>query len=206
MNEIKYEAVFGDQSLFDEAIFGAIAAISNGFVKIYFNDYDKFLIEVMKCNDLPLSDVPEFAIRRIIPEPKRWTQADKDAGRLPDVGVVVFFNKDESLDYFYPINEWLDGDELNVLAHVKAENGIDCVAVYNARYKCTTQLVIKSIKHIESPEEKALRLENEWVDKAFDETAVFSGVTDGESGRLKTHLRRIYKAQLSGELKAPGVE
>ena len=56
---------------------------------------------------------------------------------------------------------------------------------------------------IETPAEKAKREDDEWVNKAWSETAVFAGVTQDEHDRLRIHLRHIYRAQLSGELAAP---
>ena len=78
MNVIRYEPVFGDQGLFNGAPEDAV------YVR-YGRDIFIFSSEI-NCTVGSLRDIPIVAMRRIIPAPKRWTQADKDAGRLPDVG------------------------------------------------------------------------------------------------------------------------
>lgn len=148
---IKYEAVFGDQSLFDNAIGDSVAAINHGDVVFCFNSYNAFLIEVMKCNDLPLSELPVFAMRRIIRTPT-WNIADQKAGKLPEVGCKVF-------------------DKIN-------ENEVIVKAI-NARQVCLELidgfiylLPPNYIDPIESPEEKAARLRSEWCNRAMDYSTI----------------------------------
>jgi len=76
---------------------------------------------------------------------------------------LKFANRKE-FNYYEPIEEFESGDILEVLAHVSGGNGRMCVAVYNKRTCYTTQLVIESIRPLETPEEKAPRLENDFVD------------------------------------------
>ncbi len=185
METIKYEAVFGDQSLFDNAIGDSVAAINHGDVVFCFNSYNAFLIEVMKCNDLPLSYIPEFAMRRIIKTPV-WTKADKDAGRLPEVGSKVEYVLNNEFNIIAPADEFENRDILQILAHVQSESGCMCVAVYNERAHTTTQLVIECIKPIETPEERAQRLRDEWCFEVRN-------MSKGE----------LYDALLSGELQSP---
>ena len=138
--------------------------------------------------------VPEgwrmIAMRRIIKEPKRWTWEDKKAGRLPEIGCRV--------DFCHKLNtNWRTGEIKyidNQVAVIKADD-IDRPFVY--------EFDRVEFRPIETPAEKAQREENEWVNKALGETAVFAGVTQDEHDRLRIHLRHIYRAQLSGELAAP---
>lgn len=180
--EIKYEAVFGDQALFDGAIFGSIAVIANDSLKVYFDSYDKFLTEVMKCNDLLLSELPVFAMRRIIQEPKRWTMQDKLAGRLPEVGSMIWFINDMKQV------EFAGTDGGNYLWYFKRDSG----AFGSAYFNC--------FKPIETPEEKAQRERNEWAKKA-------SQFIDDELDCVNIvgeHvMRRFYNALKSGELPVP---
>ena len=94
---MKYEAVFGDQSLFDGAPEDAEMAASvcqmprwytmfNG--KVLFCDSKK---ESWQSADFNHPCSPLLAMRRIIAEPNRWTVEDKKAGRLPEAGCRVSF-------------------------------------------------------------------------------------------------------------------
>ena len=95
---MKYEMIFGDQSLFDGAPECAVIAIKRPFIsgvrseEMYF--FSSTFDAVMKAgssfnfNNVILK-TDEYAERRIIAEPKRWTLEDKKAGRLPEVGVKV---------------------------------------------------------------------------------------------------------------------
>ena len=119
-----------------------------------------------------------IAMRRIIAEPNRWTVADQKAGRLPEVGCKV--------DTF--IGEcMIIGADLN-LKHVAVQ--------YHDGYMDI--LHISKIKPIETPEEKAARLREEWCAKAVGVCGLgMLGITT---------LTRIYDALLSGDLPAPGKE
>ena len=116
------------------------------------------------------------------PKPKRWTVEDQKAGRLPEVG-SVFTHRNETLTCLF-----IDADG-EIWAH-DINNRIVTPSLCNCY-------------PIETPAEKAQREEDEWVNKAWSETAVFAGVAQDEHDRLRIHLRHIYKAQLSGELQAP---
>ena len=74
--KIKYEAVFGDQALFDGAPEDAVS-VRYGKSEYIFDS------EEIKATTGQLRDVPVVAMRRIIKEPKRWTWEDKKAGVLP---------------------------------------------------------------------------------------------------------------------------
>ena len=174
---MKYEAVFGNQELFDGAgtftgLDVVVHSIASG-IKSY-----------ARLSDLTpesLRNHPVCAMRRIIADPKRWTVEDKKAGRLPDVGAKVDGGKVVFVNGF------------NVVTELKS----------GAVIVSSPKTFLNTFNPIETPAEKAQRLEDEWVNKAWSETAVFAGVTQDEHDRLRIHLGHIYRAQLSGELAAP---
>jgi hypothetical protein len=194
---MKYEAVFGDQSLFDGAPECAVIAIKRPFIsgvrseEMYF--FSSTFDAVMKAgssfnfNNVILKTA-EYAERRIIADPKRWTVEDQKAGRLPEVGAIVVS------DGFNEKCEFLGVGMVNGFFVVRLPNGL--ISINSA----------SSFSPIETPEEKAERLEDEWVDAAYGNTYVFACVAKDEKNRLKEHLRSIYKAQISGDLPAPGKE
>jgi len=176
--EIKYEAVFGDQSLFDNAIGDSVAAINHGDVVLCFNSYNAFLIEVMKCNDLPLSDVPEFAMRRIIRTPI-WTVEDQKAGRLPEVGAKLIYTE-----------TW---DAFEFVGVIAGSMRWACKDFQDGFLYFFEQ---SEMSPIETPEEKARRERREWGEKA---SAVFINSSSNQ-------FTSIYDALLSGELPMPKKE
>lgn len=185
----KYIPVFGPQELFDGAPDDAEMAYETAnHVRGYYK----------KCNSLKFFSNSKWvrvlnekamiihAMRRIIKEPKRWTWEDKKAGRLPEVGSLIM--------------------------EVESQYGFEFVGVCAGSKRFAVKDVLDGliyfynkdvISPIETPAEKAQREEDEWVNKAWSETAVFAGVTQDEHDRLRIHLRHIYRAQLSGELAAP---
>lgn len=184
----KYIPVFGPQELFDGAPDDAEMAYETAnHVRGYYK----------KCNSLKFFSNSKWvrvlnekamiihAMRRIIKEPKCWTWEDKKAGRLPEVGCNV-----SSVAYGYVCS---------VVAIDSNSRHIWCQFPDQSVGSCMTF----EINPIETPDEKAQREEDEWVNKAWSETAVFAGVTQDEHDRLRIHLRHIYRAQLSGELAAP---
>ena len=176
---MKYEAVFGNQDLFDGAgTFTGLDVVTRSIASG----------NMMYCRlgDLTpesLREYPVIAMRRIIQEPKRWTVADQQAGRDPKVGCMVMVTSVDECASVAAIN-----------------NDAVCVVFHDGEF---TTLHKSGISPIETTAEKAQRLEDEWVNKAWGETAVFAGVTQDEHDRLRIHLRHIYRAQLSGELAAP---
>ncbi len=191
METIKYEAVFGDQSLFNGMLPDAQFvceeygyAISNGKL-IYCERHNQ------RCgwsNSFKnLNDFIPIAMRRIIKTPV-WTWDDKKAGRLPEVGCKCVGILNEAIKRVVHVNK-----------HIVAVENEKTLNVCNF----THEEFFRNHKPIETPAEKAQRLEDEWVNKAWGETAVFAGVTQDEHDRLRIHLKHIYRAQLSGELKMP---
>ena len=164
---MRYEAVFGDQSLFDgcyDETASIVIATSNGrkFVAGEFTEYG--IVE----GDVK-SDGLRIAMRRIIAEPKRWTVEDQKAGRLPEVGAKCRHGHKEetviAVTENFVVTECLDGA-------VCTTRKFEFMASYNP---------------VETPEEKAARLSEEWVDNATFMTTY-----------------EIYDALLSGELTMPG--
>ena len=84
---MKYEMIFGDESLFDGAPDGIVALrfVNGSGGKLLHCKEGQIdgLVEADFINH------PIVAMRRIIKEPRRWTWEDKKARRLPEVGVVV---------------------------------------------------------------------------------------------------------------------
>ena len=180
MSEIKYEAVFGDQELLSEAgIFTGLDVVTR--------NVDTDLYSYCRREDLTYNYLiknPVVAMRRIIRTPT-WTVADQKAGKLPEVGAELA-HKTQGLCEF--IGRGVDDKTCWAL---KLKSSLIYIADKNW---CSP---------IESPEEKAARLEDEWVDAAYSNTLVFACVAKDENDRLKEHLRAIYKAQISGDLPVP---
>ena len=165
---MKYEPIFGDQSLFDKATRKntvAIYKISENLT-VEFDKYEELLAFLQQQ---PLCDRPDIAMRIIIPEPKRWTVEDQNAGKLPDVG-----------------------------AEFKARGYVwECVRILNNTILAVSGdsycgFELNECKPIESPEEKAARLREEWCNEAG--LVCCLGMTT---------LTRIYDAMLSGDLPVP---
>lgn len=141
---MRYEPIFGDQSLFDKATRKntvAIYKISENLT-VEFDKYEELLAFLQQQH---LCDRPDIAMRRIIRTPT-WTVEDKKAGKLPEVGCRVFDVKNENEVTVKAINN----------RQVCLES--NCGFIY--------LLPPDDIKPIESPEEKAARLRAEWYTKA----------------------------------------
>ena len=154
---MKYEAVFGDQSLFFDAHSDCEVA-GNGHYKI---DCGKVMVwnftEKCWCNS-HTNTITISAMRRIIAEPKRWTLEDKKAGLLPEVGCKV-----ATIRNFDCTVVGVDEERKNIA--IQYENGkLDVVRVH-----CVSQ--------IETPKEKAQREESEFV-MSLMLTSVHSGTSD----------------------------
>ena len=184
--EIKYEAVFGDQSLFD--------GVPEYVEFIRFNDYSREYLwgDSNSINHLTFKDlkaVPIVAMRSIIRTPT-WTTADKEAGRLPDVGCRV--------DFCHKLNsKWRTGEikYIDDQVTVIKTDDIDRPFVY--------EVDRVEFKPIESPEEKAARLREEWCIKALSSCSILSGMQKYELKRFGGYIEDIYDALLSGDLPVP---
>ena len=71
---MKYEPLSGNQSLFTGARENTVAICKVGEnLTLEFHKYEELLAFLQQK---PLCDRPDIAMRRIVPEPKRWTVAD----------------------------------------------------------------------------------------------------------------------------------
>ena len=185
MNEVKYEPIFGDQSLFDGAPDDAEYAgwfcqetrwymILNG--KILFSDGGTWC-----TSDNPYLSADIAAMRRIIKEPERWTLKDQKAGRLPEVGAKLI-HKTRGICEFIGV-----GISEDACWALKQQSGSIYIADKNW------------CQPIETPEEKAARLREEWKNNVI-------AIHHGKRRKMSTStflLDDIYDALLSGELAAP---
>ena len=181
---MKYEAVFGNQELFDGAgtftgLDVVVHSIASG-IKSY-----------ARLSDLTpesLRNHPVCAMRRIIAEPKRWTVEDQKAGKLPEVGAKCRQGHKDEI----------------VVAVTEKFVVTECQDMS----VCTTRkdVFMRSYNPIETPAEKAQRLRSEWVETAIGKTPVYAIADHGYSKQLRIDVSAIYDALLSGELKAPEVE
>ena len=144
MIEIKYEAVFGDQLLFNDVSDKAVIVIKN-------ND-SKYVITEHESSDyfhLSLCQPDSYiAMRRIIKMPV-WTQDDKDVGRLPEVGCKCVGILSEAIKRVVHVNK-----------HIVAVENEKTLNVCNF----THEEFFRNHKPIETPAEKAQRLEDEFVE------------------------------------------
>ena len=117
--EIKFEPVFGDQSLFEDAPDDAIAIRVNDYKLITYY----FLTEehLALTNSRELKAIPIIAMRRIIKVPT-WTKVDQLAGRLPEVG-SKYLGKNELNPEAELICDLIDGDEC-VWGHDKNKKNV----------------------------------------------------------------------------------
>ena len=159
---MKYEAVFGDQSLFFDA-HRDCEMVGNGHHKV---ENGKLMVwnfsEKRWCNS-HTNTIMISAMRRIIAEPKRWTMEDKKAGRLPDVDWVV------------------RATGVNEDARIAAINNDSVCVVFEDGVFVT--LHVSGIAPIEAPDEKAQREEDEFVklmiDLASESQLMSCGFKDG---------------------------
>ena len=127
---------------------------------------------------------PVLAMRRIIAEPNRWTVEDQRAGLLPEVGSIGLTN--------YGRAEYLGNDSTSIdKCHVRYEDGY------------CERIAIEKFTPLETPEEKAARLREEWCIKALSSCSILSGMQKYELKRLGGYIEDIYDALLSGELPIP---
>ena len=143
---MKYEAVFGNQDLFDGAgtftgLDVVVHSIASG-IKSY-----------ARLSDLTpesLRNHPVCAMRRIINEPKRWTVEDQKAGLLPEVGAEVQFNFYQSAVMRQGVIKYIDDQ----IAVIQTED-------FTRPFCYETCKVV--FTPIETPEEKAQREEDEFI-------------------------------------------
>ena len=175
--QIKYEAVFGDQSLLEKE--------SDDVVAVRFNDYTNRCYPITKDKLLSLTFtdlkvIPIVALRRVIHVPT-WTRADHKAGKLPPIGAKHGFNGLGGVFACLFVDcdgyVWSSGDD----------NQIYCSSDYE-------------LQPIETDAERQQREREEWCDKA-------SGLLVSHPSRdYGIKMSNVYDALLSGELKMPEVK
>ena len=175
MNEIKYEAVFGLQELFNGAQNDIVAVRLNDYQCISYGYLTQEKLDALSVAELKA--IPVVAMRRIISTPA-WTVADHKAVGLPEVGCRIYV----------PMMH----EEQNVI--YSSEKVIVSISDNEGAVTRTEVGSIDRIKPIESPEEKAARLREEWCRKC---TSQF--YPRGSNG----FPEMIYDALLSGDLHVP---
>ena len=174
--QYKYEPIFGDQSLFDGAPEDAVAVRVNDCKSITYY----FLTEehLALTNSRELKAIPVIAMRRIIKTPV-WTMADKEDGRLPEVGCEVILRTSGELATVNAVHK-----------------NMVCLTFSDGSF---SPFNVERIDPIETPEEKAARLREEWKNNAIE-------IHHGKRRKMSTStflLDDIYDALLSGELSMP---
>lgn len=180
METIKYEAVFGDQSLFDGAPESAVLSVH--IKRFGVEHYSDIQAAIIMAFQLSSTEVLSVAMRRIIKTPV-WTVADQKAGWLPEVGCLV--KEKITSDYC--------GYECIVRCIFESEV---CVQFDDGSFRIDT---IDGIEPIETPEELAQRLREEWKNNVIE-------IHHGKRRKMSTStflLDDIYDALLSGELQSP---
>ena len=143
---MKYEPVFGDQLLFEgapvdaEAVFKSHDGNSRCVYYRLSHGHERYISA--EWVGVPAVDSQTLnAMRRVNPEPKRWTVEDQKAGRLPDVGAKVDGGKVVFVNGF------------NVVTELKS----------GAVIVSSPKTFLNIFNPIETPEEKAKREEDEFV-------------------------------------------
>ena len=173
--EIKYDAVFGDYRFANST---CEIAMQSSFGEIIEMTFTQPIV------------IPEgwgmIAMRRIIRTPT-WTVADQKAGKLPPIGSKYLAGSDKR--------------EFTCLFHGKG-NGTVSVIGFNSDDEVTGYKV-QYCYPIESPEEKAARLREEWCFNALGSASISSEMQHYEMKRLGEYVGNIYDALLSGDLPVP---
>lgn len=176
---MKYEMIFGDPQLFNHAPDDAVLVSVQYGDFIYFTEQNLQQCKSFNINKYQRCDT-KLAMRRIIQEPKRWTVEDQDAGRLPEVGAEFQTSAGKRKcvitegKFIFTVND-------------------DAIEVYT----------IESAMPLETPEEKAERLREEWCSKALDSAGLLSEMKRYDLKRLSEYISSIHDAMLSGALSAP---
>ena len=177
--QIKYEAVFGDQALFDD-VDHSCEGISTSGRWLRFNHSQDGIVEAFDDD----SKVWVFfgvtctviAMRRIIKTPI-WTKADQQAGKLPEVGAELLH---ESEGYVNFVGEF----DFRWMLRTK-EGGLYLAE----KFYCSP---------IETPEERAKREEVEFV---LSQSLDLPPLTENEFRCYQQGLRAAYR-----KLKMPEVQ
>ena len=183
---MKYEPVFGDQSLFDNAPLGTeLVGHSGGFYK---NSPDGPIY----CGGCTFTtdeyrNIGFIAARRVIRTPT-WTVEDHKAGWLPEVGAEVQFNFYQSAVMRQGVVKYIDDQ----VAVIQTEDVTRPFCYETCKVVFTP---------IETPEEKAERLEDEFVNELMKDGQVI--YTSSEQLAMCRKTARAAYRKLSGALSVP---
>ena len=181
MEKINPAQVFGDQRLFDGAPEECFCVARNAYGDRIFYKAEcgaLFWLYNDEWKPLQVMSCTPLAMRRIIKTPV-WTVADQKEGRLPEVG-SIFTYRDETLTCHF-----IDGDG-EIWAH-----DID--------NKIVTPL-LRDCRPIETPAEKAQRLEDEFFEQVKLE-GMNANTPQKTSSLFELGVRIAYRKHL--ELTAP---
>ena len=178
--EIKYEPVFGPQELFDCASDDAVLAIkdtTSGRIHIFTND--GWIKSGLKHERHIGTSDNQIAMRRIIKAPV-WTMEDQKAGRLPEVGSIFTYRNETLTCHFIDCNNeiWAHDIDNNIVTPV-----------------------LRDCRPIETPTEKAQRLEDEFFEQV-KLGGMNANIPQKTSSLFELGVRAAYR-KLSGELSAP---
>ena len=159
---MKYEPVFGDQSLFydapEDAIFVVYGPVTYGFK----NNISEYTVGQLR-------GTPVVAMRRIIPETKRWTVEDQKAGRLPEVGCECWHCKSKSVKSVIAVTA------THIVINANNSVGVAPRFLLHDEF-------MQYYMPIETPEEKAQREEDEFVD-SLKSVEIHAGVFFNQGAR-----------------------
>ena len=146
---MKYEMIFGDEKLFDGAPDECFCVAKNVYDdSVFYKEIDQCLFwhDGGTWKPLQFMSCAPISMRRIIKEPKHWTWEDKKAGRLPEVGAKCRQGHKDEI----------------VIAVTEKFVVTECQDMS----VCTTRkdVFMRSYNPIETPAEKAQRLEDEFVE------------------------------------------
>jgi len=173
---MKYEAVFGNQDLFDGAgTFTGLDVVTRSIAS-----GNMMYCRLSDLTQQSLREYPVIAMRRIIEEPKRWTVEDQKAGQLPEVGAELLHESEGCVNFVGEFDfRWM----------LRTKEG----GLYLAeKFYCSP---------IETPEEKAERLEDEFVNELMKDGQVI--YTSSEQLAMCRKTARAAYRKLSGALSAP---
>ena len=198
--EYLYTPQFGEQFHFAKGPADAELVANNKFFKFgkkrllqwYAEDQAWRIIENMNF-------VYTFFAGRTVQKITQEADCIQQAIELPEIGSKCVFWFNPHYSYYRHVQaEWLDGDILDVLAHVDNGEGVQCAVVYNSRLHDTVQLVAQSLKSLETAKERQVRARKEWCDKALQ---LF---LHHKSDNVVNPMGEVFDAIVSGELKTPG--
>lgn len=173
---MKYEMIFGDDSLFNMAPASAVMVIRSGDCAFWFLDE----VDLSALNGELNMSRSKIAMRRIIQEPKRWTIEDQKAGRLPEVGAELLHESEGYVNFVGEFDfRWM----------LRTKEGDLYLA---EKFYCSP---------IETPEEKAERLEDEFVNELMKDSQVI--YTSSEQLAMCRKTARAAYRKLSGALSVP---